>query len=1562
MSNLEIEKEIKRLERPELTSGKTPTHAILLLLDVVGYSSQLSKLGGAAGVLFDEMIQDVLAPRLSPFGLTYIKPIGDAALFWGTAPGGILEAARTLCKDNPIPNPQNGIVPQFRMLAHQGYVYPKVVNTKWEDVTGPDVVLLFRLEKAAQQNQLLVTPSLYTAVRDRLSELEFTATSTPQDPLKGVEDISPRTVYLLRPPLAYSVRMQAMPQAYRDAHQRLRKQVEKIPVFGNLAEAIPMAENFLNLRVDPAHTDTVRGFFRMDYRSLKDRYHTRPEDGRGAGGPQDRLEWDSEQRLCSHVPATRLFQVMPKAVIAGLPGAGKTTILRHFAYLALNADPDQFVVFAPLRLLTAQHAALLEQGRSGLFEMLALLFLFPDVPYDDLTEPQRADVATSAAKLREAWDEKKAILFFDALDEIPRAEDRIAVSEAFVELVESLTEPAEETDALRRHGAYVTTRVGELLAGTGNTLQKAPIFMVNSLDQSQLHKLVDRQLGAGTELAERCKNELVERADIRRIAGTPMTALLMIFFFEYYGRWALRFETYRIVVIYILFKVWARSKQEVRLGLRTFFQDVLKPEFLTKLPEVQLQLDCLAQLSRETLADPNPHSDARSPGTQPTHRASRALNEDALREQLLEFLMAARTGGAYAGNTGAEVVDQWLTHWREESVLLPSGAGEVTFVHSTVMEFLAAYDAAGLVDFEELDGEAFSELLSAHLSEAGESLEVLPILCSRSWETGHRVLNRMERQYDPVQVPAPVPPLALRCLTETELAEQDRLRRCNTGRQARELRNRIDDASSAGWVYERIAGWFRLPPERRAEAEAEIRRWRAAPGLPSSQCLTVIQPEWQRRPAPAWAMRLLEALLHPGVIEQIRWRAMEARHSPADLRAARAAETPEETRFLELVNRYRKRTYADRVRIELAGVRAARNGPGGRPDAAWNDLDLALVRSETPGDELSGPRRLLGSTRMRHGAPVFGADISPDGRFLVSGGMDGVVRLWDAESGAEIRSFLGHTERVSACTFSPDGSRILSTSSDQSLKLWDAGTGNEIRSFLGHTDGVSACAFSPNGFRILSASSDRSLKLWDAESGAEIRSFLGHTDGVSACAFSPDGSRILSASLDHSLKLWDTESSAEIYCFLGHTDGVRACKFSSDGAGILSCSNDHSLKLWQTESGNEIRCFLGHVGGVLACAFSPDGSRIVSASYDQSLKLWDAVSGAEIRSYLGHTKWVLACAFSPDGCHILSASFDHALRLWDAESGAETRSCVGHTEGVSACAFSPDGSRILSASYDHSVKLWDAESGAEIRSFLGHTRAVRTCCFSPDGSRILTASDDQSLKLWDAESGAEIRSFLGHTNGVWACAFSPDGSRIVTASWDSTLKLWDTESGAVIRPFLGHTNWVRACAFSPDGSRILSASADHSLKLWDAESGAEIRSFLGLTREVSACAFSPDGSRILSASDDQSLKLWDTESGAVIRSFLGHTNRVLACSFSPDGSRILSASWDQSLKLWDAESGALLGSVELGRPVISIAVHPDPAVKLAAAGLISGLIVLVDYTEVGTAEALPPTEAPRRVG
>ncbi len=73
------------------------------------------------------------------------------------------------------------------------------------------------------------------------------------------------------------------------------------------------------------------------------------------------------------------------------------------------------------------------------------------------------------------------------------------------------------------------------------------------------------------------------------------------------------------------------------------------------------------------------------------------------------------------------------------------------------------------------------------------------------------------------------------------------------------------------------------------------------------------------------------------------------------------------------------------------------------------------------------------------------------------------------------------------------------------MKLWDAATGQEIRTFRGHSNLVMDVAFRPNGRQIASGSLDNTVKLWDPATGKEVFTFRGHTQGVASVAFSMDG-------------------------------------------------------------------------------------------------------------------------------------------------------------------------------------------------------------------------------------------------------------------------------------------------------------------------------------------------------------------------------------------------------------------------------------------------------------------------
>ena len=101
----------------------------------------------------------------------------------------------------------------------------------------------------------------------------------------------------------------------------------------------------------------------------------------------------------------------------------------------------------------------------------------------------------------------------------------------------------------------------------------------------------------------------------------------------------------------------------------------------------------------------------------------------------------------------------------------------------------------------------------------------------------------------------------------------------------------------------------------------------------------------------------------------------------------------------------------------------------------------------------------------------------------------------------------GHKREVACVKFSSDGKRILSGSRDRTMRLWDANSGEEIRTFAGHQNWATAVAFSPDGKCALSASDDATIKLWDMTTGRELDEIdLSGSPDVACCvAFSPDG-------------------------------------------------------------------------------------------------------------------------------------------------------------------------------------------------------------------------------------------------------------------------------------------------------------------------------------------------------------------------------------------------------------------------------------------------------------------------
>lgn len=506
---------------------------------------------------------------------------------------------------------------------------------------------------------------------------------------------------------------------------------------------------------------------------------------------------------------------------------------------------------------------------------------------------------------------------------------------------------------------------------------------------------------------------------------------------------------------------------------------------------------------------------------------------------------------------------------------------------------------------------------------------------------------------------------------------------------------------------------------------------------------------------------------------------------------------------------------------------------------------------------------------------LYSIAMSPCGGILASGSRHYGIRLWDAETGAALSPELLKAN-VFYLAFSPSG-HLASVSVDGILSIWDVNTGEELHGWRFNGGSIKALRFSPNseGSEQLVLGTSTAVLLWKFSDFGKpsctfIEEVIEKKGSVSAVDFSQQGTWIASEAAGGDIRIWDAQNGNALHKTIrGHKKHVSSVAFSRDEKRLVSGSDDLTVKIWSVETGANLSSF-DCTWPIRAVAFSPDGS-FVAAGFDDHVKVWESVTGAQRYVMNGHEINVMAMAFSPQG-RLASVAGDEFIQLWDIEGSVsnntdaliESASCGP----IGLVAMSPDDKYLASTS-GKSIYLWDGMTGMPMDFHeLLHEEKVSSISFSPDGKRLVSSSDDGIVRVWDVAKGSLYRSFVGHSDDGTSAIFSPDGASVASASWDCTVRIWScSEEGKEgdAKILCGHSQVVGTIAFSPDGRSLVSGGWDSNMIIWDLKSLEKKCELTGYSGWISNVVFSQDSSKIVSRSDDYTVCVWDAIIGKIIQ-------------------------------------------------------------------------------------------------
>ena len=589
---------------------------------------------------------------------------------------------------------------------------------------------------------------------------------------------------------------------------------------------------------------------------------------------------------------------------------------------------------------------------------------------------------------------------------------------------------------------------------------------------------------------------------------------------------------------------------------------------------------------------------------------------------------------------------------------------------------------------------------------------------------------------------------------------------------------------------------------------------------------------------------------------------------------------------------------------------------------------------------------------FRIGSRVATSQFGPSGRTVLIAGADGVARIWNVESGEQVRAMRSSAPLRDA-EFDPDRRLAITAGADGFARIWRATTGRQLRTLVdpSHQPLVRA-AFSPDGRSVVTASRDADLVRWRLADGTPLLRWHSPS-AINDLAISPDGRTAVTAGSDGAARLWDLTTGRVRALLRGSGAVLKSVAFSPDGKEIATGGDDDTVRVWRLGRKRPIRTFRAPYGYVWAVAFSPDGRSVGAGFQASSAVVWDLGSRQQTAVVHTHQGIVWDVGFSPDGRSLVTASSDGGSRVWSLRARSAVQLGGPGRKSFPLATLSPDARLAATAGSGGPLTIWDATSGRR-RATL-RANAIEDIRFSPDSREVAISEADGVVRVGDSRSGAEVRVLRGHHGGAYGLGWSPDGRRLACGGDDGRVTIWSLGSGrpqaSLPMKGRGAAEWA---AFDPGGGSLAVGYADGSTVVWGLASNSPRAALVEpQPYPIYSLAYSPRRGLLATQQEapTPTIGIWRAASGKRISSLAPPPAPEDSVAFSPNGRSVVSGLENGTIWVWDAASGRDITTIRAGRAEVAsarfVGGHGDRLASISTDGVVQHFACPVCSASIG---------------